>query len=336
MLDRATLQTAQNEQPAVWPHSASDLQPDPAILFGSLPNGMRYAIVKNATPAGQVALRLRIGSGSLRESDTQQGLAHLLEHMAFKGSTNVPQGEMIKILQRKGLAFGPDTNASTGQRQTVYKLDLPEANADTIDTGLILLREIASELTLDAAALDSERGVVLSEERLRDTPQYRAIVARTKLLLEGQLAAERFPIGKVDVIRNAPVSLIRDYYLDNYRPDRTTLVAVGDIDPAAMEAKIKVRFSEWEAAREATPEPDLGKTKQRGLRAQCVVEPGSETKVEIAWVQPFNNEPDTEAKRRAELVELLGDRRVEASLQCACPQREFLPSWARMQVAAIL
>ena len=52
-------------------------------------------------------------------------------------------------------------------------LDLPEADADTIDTGLMLLRETASELTLDAAALEPERGVVLSEERLRDTPQYR-------------------------------------------------------------------------------------------------------------------------------------------------------------------
>jgi zinc protease len=306
MANSLTLQAAQDGQPEAWPQSASDLKPDPAILFGSLPNGMRYAIVKNATPVGQVALRLRIASGSLRESDAQQGLAHLLEHMAFKGSTHVPQGEMIKILQRKGLAFGPDTNAFTGQTQTVYMLDLPKADADTIDTGLMLLRETASELTLNADALESERGVVLSEERLRDTPQYRAYTARTKLLLQGQLAATRFPIGKVDVIRNAPVSLIRDYYRDNYRPDRATLIAVGDTDPATMEAKIKALFSDWIAAGEATPEPDLGETKQQGLRVQYVVEPGSGTKVEIAWVQPYDSAPDTEAKRREELVDSLG------------------------------
>ena len=114
MANCLTLQAAQDGQPAAWPQSASDLKPDPAILFGSLPNGLRYVIVKNATPAGQVALRLRIASGSLRESDAQQGIAHLLEHMAFRGSTHVPQGEMIKILQRKGLSFGPDTNALDG------------------------------------------------------------------------------------------------------------------------------------------------------------------------------------------------------------------------------
>ena len=92
----------------VWAHGRSDLKADPIVRFGNLPNGTRYAILKNETPAGQVALRLRIGSGSLQENDAQQGLAHLLEHMAFKGSTNVPEGELVKILQRKGLAFGPE------------------------------------------------------------------------------------------------------------------------------------------------------------------------------------------------------------------------------------
>src|SRR5262245_11154836 len=76
----------QDGESTVWAQSRSDLKADPAVLFGTLPNGMRYAIMKNATPAGQAALRLRIGSGSLEESDAQQGLAHFLEHMAFKGS----------------------------------------------------------------------------------------------------------------------------------------------------------------------------------------------------------------------------------------------------------
>jgi len=148
-----------------WVQAASDLAADPAVRFGQLDNGMRYAILRNATPAGQAALRLRIGSGSLQESEDQQGLAHFLEHMAFKGSTHVPQGEMIKILERKGLAFGADTNAETGYGQTVYKLDLPQVDDDTLDTGLMLLRETGSELTLDARAFDAERGVILSEER---------------------------------------------------------------------------------------------------------------------------------------------------------------------------
>ena len=113
-----------------WPQAHSDLAPDPGVRFGILPNGMRYAIMRNATPAGQTSLRLRVGSGSLEEDDSEQGLAHVLEHMAFRGSTHVPMGEMVNILERKGLAFGPDTNAETEWTQTVFMLDLPHSDAD--------------------------------------------------------------------------------------------------------------------------------------------------------------------------------------------------------------
>src|SRR4029077_13965518 len=111
---------------ADWPQARSDLKADPAIRFGALPNGMRYAIMRNATPPGQVSMRLRFDVGSLMERDDQQGLAHFLEHMAFNGSTNVPtRGDMVKDLERLGLAFGADTNAQTGFDSTVYKFDLP-------------------------------------------------------------------------------------------------------------------------------------------------------------------------------------------------------------------
>src|SRR5665213_3648598 len=230
-----------------WPQAGSDLAADPAVRFGALANGMRYAIMRNDTPAGQTSIRLRIGSGSLEESDDQQGLAHVLEHMAFKGSTHVAAGEMVKILQREGLAFGADTNAETEWTQTVYQFDLPRSDQASLDTGLMLMRETAGNLTLDAAALTPERGVVLSEERLRDTPQYRAEKAQIDLLAHGQRIVDRFPIGQVDVIEHAPISLVADFYRANYRPDRATLIAVGDFDPAAMEAKIKARFSDWKA-----------------------------------------------------------------------------------------
>ena len=155
---------------AVWPQTVSDIPAEADIRFGVLANGMRYAILRNATPPGQTSLRLRIAAGSLQERDDQRGLAHFLEHMAFKGSTHVPAGEMLKILERKGVAFGPDSNAFTQFDQTFFKLDLPESDDDRVDTGLMLLREVASELILDQEAMDGERGVVLAEERLRDTP----------------------------------------------------------------------------------------------------------------------------------------------------------------------
>ncbi|MBY3348420.1 M16 family metallopeptidase, partial [Rhizobium laguerreae] len=187
----------------------SDLQADPDVHFGTLANGMRVAIMRNVTPPGQAAIRFRIGAGSLDENDDQQGLAHFLEHMAFMGSTNVAEGEIIRILQRKGLALGPDINACTAYDETVYKLDLPKVDADTVSTALMLMREMASELTLDAGAFDRERGVILSEERLSDTPQYRAELGIMNSLLAGRRATMRDPIGKTNIISNAPVELVR-------------------------------------------------------------------------------------------------------------------------------
>ncbi len=299
----------------VWAQDGSDLKPDEQVRFGTLPNGMRYAVMRNATPKGQASFRLRVGTGSLEENDNQQGLAHFLEHMAFNGSTNVPPGEMVKILERHGLAFGADTNASTGWTQTVYQLDLPETDEDTVDTSMMLLREQAGELLIGAEAMKTERGVVLSEERARDNPSYRVFKAQLEFLLKGQLAARRMPIGTIEVLQKADRDLLNDYYRKYYRPERTTFVAVGDFDPAAMEAKIRARFGDWKGVGKAGPDPRLGTVAPRKTEARVVVEPGGGAQIQVGWIKPFDASIDTAAKRSRDMVESIGfavvDRRME-------------------------
>jgi zinc protease len=316
-----------------WPQAHSDLAPDPRVRFGVLPNGLRYAIMKNATPAGQTSLRLRVGAGSLAESDAEQGLAHVLEHMAFRGSTHVPADEMIKILQRQGLAFGPDTNAETEWTQTVYMLDLPHSDSDALATGLMLMRETAGNLTLADKALATERGVVLSEERLRDTPDYRAEKAQFDLFLHGQLAARRFPIGTVEVVKSAPVERVRAFYEANYRPERTTLIAVGDFDPADVEARIKGLFADWRPVGPPASPPDLGKVEARGTVVKLIEAPGASTRAVVAWARPYDASPDTLAKEQRETVENLGlailNRRLSRLAQG--PNPPFLGAEAAFQ-----
>ena len=187
--------------------------------------------------------------------------------MAFNGSKAVPDGEMVKILERLGLAFGADTNASTSFDDTVYKLDLPKTDDDTVDTSLMLLRETAGDLTLLETAVDRERGVVLSEERARDTPAWRIFKARLGFLLEGQRPPLRYPIGDVAVIQKAGRAQIADFYRRYYRPERATLIAVGDFDVAAMEAKIQAAFGGWRVTGPAGGDRDLGPVEKRGLAA---------------------------------------------------------------------
>ena len=291
---------------AVWPQTTSDIPAEADIRFGVLANGMRYAILRNATPAGQTSLRLRIAAGSLQERDDQRGLAHFLEHMAFKGSTHVPAGEMLKILERKGVAFGPDSNAFTQFDQTFFKVDLPESDDDRIDTGLMLLREVAGELILDQEAMDGERGVVLAEERLRDTPARALGKWQRDFVFEGQRLAARDPIGVVDILQTAPVSLIREFYDAYYRPENATLIAVGDFDPTVMEAKIKARFADWRGRGPSGPQPDLGAPMTRGETFRMLIRPEIPGLFGVTWAQAFDAEPDTRASERRRLIENLG------------------------------
>ena len=278
----------------VWAQSYTGRQADPAIRFGQLPNGLRYAILKNATPPGQMSLRLYIGSGSLAESDQQQGLAHFLEHMAFRGSTHLADGELAKVLARYGLSFGADTNAATSQDATVYQFDFPKAGSNDVETGLGLFREIASNLTLSKASIDAERGVILSEERLRDTPAFRQAKAEVDFLLPGQLAAKRWPIGRVEIIQNATPDELRQFYKDNYRPDNAVIVAVGDFDPAVVEAQIRQKFSDWAPAGKSA-RPATGMVQKRGEEVGLFVEPGAPQNVQTSWVRPYDDGADTDA-----------------------------------------
>jgi zinc protease len=257
----------------------------------------------NETPSDGVAMRMRIGSGSLEERDDEQGLAHFLEHMAFRGSTNVPDGEVVHMLQRQGLQFGPDTNAFTAQDETVYMFNFPKADATALDTGLTLFREIGGRLNLAPAAIDAERGVILSEERLRDTPAYRMTKADLATVLDGTRAIERWPIGKVDIIKSAGHDQLERYYSSNYRPDNATIIVVGNIDPAAVEQQIRARFSDWRAA--GTPDSiDLG-APNGAKKVGEFVSPGVPDQMTVAWAGPADRRAETEAVDRDLILQQL-------------------------------
>ncbi|MDP1875863.1 pitrilysin family protein [Phenylobacterium sp.] len=321
--DASQLSRAPALAPGQWPQALVDVAPDPEVRFGALPNGMRYALRRQTIPEGQAALRLRIDAGSLMEADDQLGLAHFLEHMAFNGSKAVPEGEMVKILERLGLAFGADTNASTGFDETIYKLDLPRTDAETVSTSLMLLRETAMNLLIEQAAVDRERGIILSEERARDTPPYRIYQNRLAFLLKDQRLNDRYPIGEVEILRTAPATRIRDFYETYYRPERTLLVAAGDFDLDAMEAQIIEAFGAWSVTGDGEQDPDLGAVRPRGLEAKVAVEPGVQAALQMAWIRPPDLSADSEARRQADLIEQLGfsvlNRRLSALSRAADP-----------------
>ena len=319
--------TAQATPPVKpWPQTLSDLPAAPMVRFGVLPNGMRYAIMRNTTPSAEVSIRFRIDAGSLNERDDQRGLAHFLEHMSFRGSTHVAEAEEWKGLQRLGMAAGADVSAFTTETQTFYQFDLPNADDKTVDAGLMRMRETASELLLRQDAMDAERGPILGEERVRDTPDFRAIQFQRAFFYQGQLVTSRVPIGSIDIIQHAPVSLIRDFYHAYYRPERATLIVVGDINPDAVEAKIKAHFADWTAVGPPGPEPQIGEPLKRGEAVKLVVDPNISRAVLVGWVAPYDNTPDTIARARHYLIQNIGltiiNRRYQIAANSA--NRPFL------------
>ena len=76
---------------------------DPEITMGKFANGMRYYIRRNKKPEKRAELRLVVKAGSILEDDDQQGLAHLVEHMAFNGTKHFPKNEIISFMESLGM-----------------------------------------------------------------------------------------------------------------------------------------------------------------------------------------------------------------------------------------
>ena len=289
-----------------WPQASSDVPADPSITFGMLPNGMRYLIRRNTNPVGGVSLRFRIAVGSLQESDSEEGTAHFLEHMAFRGTKHVPDGEAIKMLESMGVSLQADMNAMTSPNSTVFMFDLPKNDDTTLDKGLLLLRDIASEQMFDPKAVDSERAVVLAEARHRDVAQMHGAKVDLSAMLGPRLADAMLPIGKTAVIQSETPDQLRKFYKQNYRPERATLIIVGDIDSKAVETKIKQSFSDW---RDATPpaKPQIHPLPSAaGPRFTTFTEPGASAAIDLTWGTPYDATPDTVVRERRDIVRLIG------------------------------
>ena len=307
---------------AEWPKS--DIPPDPSINFGTLPNGMRYAIRHNATPSGEVSVRFHIAAGAIQEAPDQRGLAHFLEHMAFRGSANVKDGDYTRMLERIGLRFGSDTNASTGQEETIYQFDLPRSDDASVDTALTLSREIASNLTIDAGAAKTESGVVLSELQLRELPSFRALQARLDFLFQDPRAAQ-LPNGDAAVIAKGSVEALRAYYHAYYRPERATLIVVGDIDPARIEAKIRRNFADWKGVGAPVADPRLNIPLNRGLEVKAFTAKGVSNSISLTWTAEPEKKPYDKAAERAGVIEQIAMRVLNRRYQeeSVTPERPF-------------
>jgi zinc protease len=299
-----------------WLFKGSDITPDPEWHFGTLPNGLRYAVRKNGVPPGQASIRVRIDAGSLYENDSEQGYAHFMEHLVFRGSQYVADNEAKRTWQRLGATFGSDTNAQTTFTQTVFKLDLPSATPASVDESLKVLSGMMEAPSFDDKVVNSERPVVMAEQREAPGPQVRFGDAQRATIFAGQPFATRSPIGTTKTLEAATAASLRAFHDKWYRPERAVVIISGDIDPLVFETLVDKNFSSWKGKGPNPADPDFGTPATKQPITGTLVEPGLPTLVSMAVLRPWHFNNDLILFNQKRLVDLIAiqiiNRRLES------------------------
>jgi len=220
---------------------AQSLSLPPQTVEGYLRNGMHYIIKQNSLPQHTVEFRLVMHVGSLQENDQQGGCAHFLEHMASNGTKQFPGRSMIDFFERQGMKYGRDINAFTGFDRTIYWFTVPifENTPTVVDTTLMAIRGILTDIRFDEERTKKERGVILEELRSYDTndPFY-------SLKIGDGRYSRRMPLGTEMEIKRIDRRILKAFYEQWYAPQFATLLVVGAIDPQQIEKQIESYFGD--------------------------------------------------------------------------------------------
>jgi zinc protease len=226
--------------------SKDQLRHHPEVYTGRLENGLTYSLMNNPEPQKRLALRLVVSAGSALEDDDQQGLAHVVEHMAFNGTKSFRKQALVDFLEKMGVNFGAHLNAYTSFDETVYMLEVPtdSDNTNLVETAFQILSEWAGAVEFEAEEIDKERGVVIEEWRLRRGASQRLRDEQLPVLLKNSRYADRLPIGKKDILETFDHDRLRQYYKDWYRPNLMHVIAVGPMDKRQIESYIQKHFGQ--------------------------------------------------------------------------------------------
>ncbi|MFA6008334.1 MAG: insulinase family protein [Desulfobacteraceae bacterium] len=296
-------------------HAADLFTHDQTLVMGTFENGLTYVLKKNQEPRNRVSMHLVIRAGSVQERDDQRGVAHYLEHMLFNGSENFPPGELVKYFQNIGMQFGDDANAHTGFNETVYDVLLPGGDSKNLEDGLKVMKDYAKGALLLESEVQREKNIILAEKRDRDSADYRTFEAVIAFELPDMILAKRLPIGTEEVIKSVDRNTLKDYYDTWYRPDKMTLVMVGDFEPDMAKDLIQKAFSDLTSRAPAPKEPEPGIIDHKGIKAFYHYEKES-GKTEVSF-EKLTKEPivaDSFEQRKSMMIERVASAMMQNRL----------------------
>jgi zinc protease len=230
-----------------------------------LANGLRVQLAPDRT-VPVIALHIAYGVGSKDERKGLTGFAHLFEHMMFKGSENVGDGEhFYQIFSNGGVM-----NGTTSADMTNYYETLP---ANQLEMALFLEADRMRSLALTQEKLDNQRHAVQEERRLRiDNQPYGRSIERLGELMYDNFAYKHSTIGSMEDLNAASLEDIAEFFETYYAPNNAVLTLAGDFDPAAALRLIEKYFG-LIRRRPAPPRVDLKELPQKAERRETIQDP---------------------------------------------------------------
>lgn len=292
----------------------------------SLPSGLRYYVYTHHSASERTELRLVVDVGSVQEGEDQRGLAHAVEHMAFRGTRSFPRGAIERYFEAIGMRRGDDVNGTTSLDDTRFRMTVPTTRAGAIDTALAMLASMAHEATFDSADARREAGVLLEEWRSSRDTDARAGDAWHSLLHAGTPYAARPVLGDTGVLRRIDVAAMRRFYETWYRPELMAVIAVGDFDADEVEAMVRKHFAALPRRGPPSGRPVLppAVVPSAALRASVVADAERQNSWITVWHpgprQPFRTRADHRAGLVASLWrEVLRGRLQDATFEAGSP-----------------
>lgn len=210
-------------------------------IRGTLDNGLDYAILPLHDDKGRLEIRLRVEAGGVDETDTQAGVAHMVEHLVFKTSDKHPRGVM-NHLHESGFVRAKNYNAITTPYDTTY-LFTPPADVG-LDESLSALSQMMFFAHLTQADLDKERHIITEE--WRGGQGVSAVMdQQRKSVIRADSRYVRSPvIGTKQSIATMPATELQKFYQTWYAPNNMNLLIVGDVNAEDTKATIEKYFGQ--------------------------------------------------------------------------------------------
>jgi zinc protease len=255
-----------------------------------LDNGLTVILEENHS-APVVAFQAWVGVGSADEGPEEIGLAHVFEHMLFKGTERRGVGQIAREVE----AAGGDINAWTSFDETVYHMVLASR---WFDTGLDILADAVQHSSFDPAELDKELKVVLEEiKQGEDSPSRTAAQALFSLAYQNHPYG-RPVIGTAEAVSRITRQRLIDFFHKHYVPANITLVVVGDFDPTVARTRIEAAWGSHVHGPDAKPttrRPLPPEPAQKETRATVTAQDVRETHLAIAFHAPEMHSDDAAA-----------------------------------------